>query len=201
MKETSSYHRCRQCGCAGSVVNPKCLWCAWTCKEEQQHEFASSGPRARCASAPSNVFMKIDLSPWKFTFLAGDHANIDSNRSDAELKATSSPVIDPLPTVSSQSPCMPVDQTDATTMDLHRNHIDDIDTDMVNDYTRQRGHPVPELLGDVATATRSVWDKKLLQNNNKSNPSLSPQHPLLYSLSHRLSRWNTIPNNTTAPWG
>lgn len=96
---------------------------------------------------------------------------------------------------------MPVDQTDATTMDLHRNHIDDIDTDMVNDYTRQRGHPVPELLGDVATATRSVWDKKLLQNNNKSNPSLSPQHPLLYSLSHRLSGWNTIPNNTTAPWG
>ena len=175
MKETSSYYHCRRC-------DPICLR-AWTCKEA--HEFASSAPRARRASAPSRVFIKFDLSPWKFTFLTGDHANIDSNRPETplkqrELKAASS-VIDPLPIVSSQSPYMPVDQTDATAMDLHRDCIDDIDTDIVNGYAQREAHSVPEASGGVATATRSVWDKKLLQNN-KSNPYLSFDQSLISPL-------------------
>jgi hypothetical protein len=124
-------------------------------------------PRARRASAPSTVFLKVDLSPWKLTFSTGDHANIDSNRPDTpleqrKLKATTL-VIDPLPIVSSQSPYMPVDQTSfhVTAVDLH---IDDIDDTIdINNYAQQRA--VPESLCDVATATRSVWGKRLLQKN------------------------------------
>ena len=204
-KET---YRCRQCGLTGSVINPICLGCAWTGKEAQQHEFTSSGPRARRVSAPSRVFIKIDLSPWNFTFLTGDHANTDSNRPEAplkqrELKATASVIIDPLPIVSSLSPYMTVDQTsfDATAVYSHRDHIDDIVTNMVNVYTQQgEVHPVSETLDDVATATRSVWGKKLLQNQSliHLSPLVSPQ---FYSLSRRLSGWNTIPNDTTTPWG
>jgi hypothetical protein len=155
-KETSSYYHCRQCGFTDSVINPICLGCAWTGKEAQQHEFASSGPRARRASAPSRVFLKIDLS----TFLTSDHANIDSNRPEAPLRGLkgSSSVIDPLPIVSSQSPYMPVDQPsfETTAIGLHRDHIDDI-------CMKREVHPVPDDLGDVATATRSVWGKKLQQ--------------------------------------
>jgi hypothetical protein len=170
VKETSSYHHCRQCG----VINPTCLCCK---QAPQQHEFASSAPlaRARRASAPSRVLINLDLSPWKLTFLTGDHANIDFNRPEPPLKQKElSSTIDPLPFVSSKSPYMPVDQTlvDGIAMDLHRDHIDDTDTN-INDYGRQRGvHPVPECLGDVATATCSVWGKKLLQKSIKSNPSL-----------------------------
>ena len=170
-KETSSSFHCRRCGLTASVINPICpsLGNAWTCSEaqqQQQHEFASSVPRARRASAPSRVFLKVDLSPWNFTFLTGDHENIGSNRLEApleqgELNETAS-VIDPLPIVSSQSPYMPVD--------LHRDHIDNIDDIDINDYSQQR--EVPESLGDVATATHSVCGKKLLQKR-KSNPSLS----------------------------
>ena len=212
VKETSSYYDCRQCGSTGSVINPICLGCAWTCKEAQQHEFASSRPRARRASTPSRVFLKIDLSPWNSAILTGDHTNIDSNQPEAllkqrELKATAS-VIDFLPIVPSQSPHMPIDQAsfNATGVDLHRDHIDDIDTNMINDYNdyaQREVHPVPGNLGDVATATRSVWGKKLLQNKNliHLSPFVSPQLPLFYSLSQRLSGWNTIPNSATAPWG
>jgi hypothetical protein len=160
-KETSSSHHCRRCGFTASVINPisPSLGNAWTCKQE--HEFASSVPRARRVSAPSRVFLKVDLSPYKITFLTGDHANIDSNRPETpleqrELRATTL-VIDPLPIVSSQSPYMPVDQSTfhVTAVDLH---IDDID---INNYAQQRA--VPESLCDVATATRSVWGKRLLQ--------------------------------------
>lgn len=58
---------------------------------------------------------------------------------------------------------MPVDLTDATAMDLHRDYIDDdIETNMVTGYGRQReAQPIPEtLISDVATTTHSVWGKK-----------------------------------------
>ena len=208
-EETSSSYQCRRCGFTASVINATTcpsLGSALTCKEpQQQHEFASSVSRVRRASAPSRVFLKVDLSPWKFTFLAGDHANIDSNRPEApleqgELKATTS-VIDPLPIVSSQSPYMPVDQTsfNATAVDSHIDDIDDVD---INDYAQQR--EVPESLCDVATATRSVWGKNLRQNKNLTHlsPLFSPQHPLFYLVSQQSSQWSTIPKNTTAPpWG
>ena len=166
-KESSSSYHCRRCGFTASVINPICptrnLGDARTCK--QQHEFASSVPRARRASAPSRVFLKVDLSPWKFTFLTGDHTN---NRPEVpleqrDLKATTS-VIDPLPIVSSQSPHMPVDQTSfhVTAVDFHIDDIDDID---INNYAQQR--EVPGSLCDVATATLSVWGKRLLQKKKK----------------------------------
>jgi hypothetical protein len=178
---------CRQCGFTGSVINPICLGCAWTGKEAQQHEFASSKPRARRASAPSTVFLKFDFS----TFLSVDHANIDSsNRPQASLKQRElKSAIDSLPIVSSQSPYMPVDQTsfEASAVGLNRDYIDDIDTNMANDYTQQREVlPVPDGLGAVATATRTVWGKNLLQNR-KANPSLSfyqsPTPSLLFAQS------------------
>jgi len=145
-----------------SVINPVCLGCAWFAKEARQHEFASSGPRARRATAPSRVFTKYDLSSRKLIFLTGDRADTNSNRPEAplnqsEFKAPSS-VIDFLPILSSQSPHMPVDQTtfDVTAVDLHQ---DRIDKNM--NYTRQQEvQPVSETLYDVATATRSVWGKK-----------------------------------------
>jgi hypothetical protein len=153
---------CRQCGSTGSVINPICLGCAWNGKEfKAQHEFASSGPRARRASAPSTVFLKIDFS----TFLAVDHANIHANRPEAPLTHTElKSVIDSLPIVPSQSPYMPVDQSsfDATAEGFNRDYIDDIDTNMAKQ--QREVHPVPDNLGDVATATRTVWSKKLLQN-------------------------------------
>ena len=153
---------CRQCGFTG----PTCLGCAWAGKVAQleQHEFASSAPRARRASAPSTVFFKIDFS----TFLTVDHANIDSNRPEAPFKQRElKSVIDSLPIVSSQSPYMPVDQSsfDASAVGFNRDYID---TNMANDYAL---HPVPDNLGDVAKATRTVWGKKLLQNK-RTNPSL-----------------------------
>ena len=165
-KETSPSYLCRRCGFAASVIKPS-LGSAWTCKEAHQHEFASSVPRVRRASAPSSVFLKVDLSSWNFAFLTGDHANIDSNRPETPLeqRGLKTSVIDPLPIVlSQQSPYMPVDQTSfhATAVDLH---IDDIN---INDYAQQR--EVPGRLCDVATATRSVWGKKLLQK--KTNPPL-----------------------------
>ena len=113
-------------------------------------------PRARRASAPSRVFLNVDLSPWKFTFLNGEHVNFDSNRAEVlGLK------VDLLPIISSQSPYMPVDHTSfhATAVDLHQDHIDDIDT---NDCAQQR--EVRESLCDVARATPSVWGKMLIQN-------------------------------------
>ena len=146
-----------QCGSTKSLISPTCLSCASTCKQTlAQHEFTSSVPRARRASAPPSVFIKIDLSPWKFTLLAGEHANIDFNPHEAPVfKQTQSKT--PSPIISSLSPYMPVHQTfDATAVDLHRDHDDDgIDTDAI-----RQGDPVttiPERLNHVATGTRSVW--------------------------------------------
>jgi hypothetical protein len=156
MKETTLC--CRQCGFTNSFMDIN----AWTCKEGQ-HEFASSVPRARRASAPPNVFIKIDLSPWKFTFLAGDHANIDLNRPEAPLKQTeASSIIDSPPILSSSSLTPHMQTLEAIAMDLHQVHIDDIHTNAVNEYRRRNPVTViPESLGDVisevATGTRSVW--------------------------------------------
>jgi hypothetical protein len=107
--------------------------------------------------------LKVDLSPWKFTFPTGDHANIDANQPDApleqgELIATTS-IVDPPLFVPSQSPSMPVDQTSfhVTAVDSRIDDIDDID---INDYAQQR--EVPESLCDVATSMRSVWGTKAI---------------------------------------
>jgi hypothetical protein len=139
-----------QCGSTKSLVIPTCLCCASTSKRPlAQHEFASSVPRARRASAPPSVFIKIDLSPWKFTLLAGEHANIDFEA--PVFKQTQSTT--PSPIISSLSPYMPVHQTfDATAVDLHPDHDDDdIDTDAI----RQRDPvtTIPGSLNHVAT----VW--------------------------------------------
>ena len=144
--------------------------------------------------------MKVDLSPWEFSFLTGDHANIDPNRPETPIKQgaleAKSSVIDPLLFVSSQSPYMPVDQTsfDDTAVDLHRNDIDYID------YTQQRGaNPVPKCLGDVATATRSVWGKKLLQDKNLIHLSFnqsSTSPPLFAQSTIKRVEYNPAQHNS-----
>ena len=149
MKE---YH-CRQCGFTNPYTDPICLWCTWTC-EEAQHEFTSSVPRARRASAPPRVFIKIDLSPWKLTLLARNHANIDLSQPETPSKRTESSIIDPASIVSSRSSYMPVYQTfDATAVDLLRDHIDEID---MNHSYRQRD-PVTAIPKSLAAITHSVW--------------------------------------------
>jgi len=125
-------------------------------------------PRARRASAPPRVFIRIALSPssGKFTLLTDDHENIDSDRSAASSKQTGTnakpSVIDPPPVIPSILSHMVVHHTLVDAVNSHRDHIYDTDTSMVNDLTRQ--HPVPATLegfGDVATAACSVWAKIL----------------------------------------
>jgi hypothetical protein len=163
MKEKPLYHCC-PCGFTNSLINPMCLWCTWTCKEAK-HGFKSSMPRARRASAPSRVYIQIDLflSSGKFALLAPDRATIVSHRSAAPSQQTETniklSVIDPPPFVPSISPYIPPVLVDPTTVldrciTSHRDHLYDIDTNMVNG-----NDPVTVIsqgFGDTAIATRSV---------------------------------------------
>lgn len=123
---------------------------------EPKHDFKSSIPRTRHASAPPRVFIHIDLAP-KFTLLADNH---DLNRrlvvSSKQTETISKlSVIDPLITVPSMPSHMPIHRHQSSLIDTvavyerrSRDHIYNVDAQQPALYSVV----IPE---EVATATLS----------------------------------------------